>query len=61
MIVLIKRLIFYNIQVATLLLLSQQEERHLHERNMNEALLKKVEELQKNLSQVICLLFCFQK
>ncbi|KAF3323326.1 myosin-2 heavy chain [Carex littledalei] len=39
-------------KVATLLLLSQQEERHLHERNMNEALLKKVEELQKNLSQV---------
>jgi hypothetical protein len=41
-----------NIQVATLLLLSQQEERHLLERNMNAALLKKVEELQKNLSQV---------
>ncbi|KAJ4815367.1 myosin heavy chain-like protein [Rhynchospora pubera] len=39
-------------KVATLLLLSQQEERHLLERNMNEALLKKIEELQKNLSQV---------
>lgn len=40
-------------QVAALLLLSQQEERHLLERNVNAALQRKVEELQRNLLQVI--------
>lgn len=40
-------------QVAALLLLSQQEERHLLERNVNAALQKKIEELQRNLFQVI--------
>ncbi|KAL3814320.1 hypothetical protein ACJIZ3_015588 [Penstemon smallii] len=39
-------------KVSTLLLLSQQEERHLLERNVNEALQKKIEELQRNLLQV---------
>ncbi|OVA05881.1 hypothetical protein BVC80_1701g14 [Macleaya cordata] len=39
-------------KVATLLLLSQQEERHLLERNVNAALQKKMEELQRNLLQV---------
>ncbi|KAK4784633.1 hypothetical protein SAY86_019001 [Trapa natans] len=39
-------------KVAALLLLSQQEERHLLERNVNAALQKKVEELQWNLLQV---------
>lgn len=39
-------------KVATLLLLSQQEERHLLERNVNAALQKKIEELQRNLFQV---------
>lgn len=39
-------------KVAALLLLSQQEERHLLEGDVNKALLKKVEELQRNLSQV---------
>lgn len=39
-------------KVAALLLLSQQEERHLLERNVNAALQKKVEELQRNLLQV---------
>ncbi|KAJ0973688.1 hypothetical protein J5N97_015653 [Dioscorea zingiberensis] len=39
-------------KVAVLLLLSQQEERHLLERDVNKALQKKVEELQRNLSQV---------
>ncbi|PIM98046.1 hypothetical protein CDL12_29477 [Handroanthus impetiginosus] len=39
-------------KVATLLLLSQQEERHLLERNVNAALQKKIEELQRNLLQV---------
>ncbi|KAM3291419.1 putative protein MYH16 isoform X1 [Capsicum chacoense] len=41
-----------NEKVETLLLLSQQEERHLLERNVNAALQKKVEELQRNLLQV---------
>uniref|UniRef100_A0A6N2M6Q1 Uncharacterized protein n=1 Tax=Salix viminalis TaxID=40686 RepID=A0A6N2M6Q1_SALVM len=40
-------------KVAALLLLSQQEERHLLERNVNAALQKKTEELQRNLLQVI--------
>ena len=40
------------LQVAALLLLSQQEERHLLERNVNAALQKKIEELQRNLLQV---------
>lgn len=40
-------------QVATLLLLSQQEERHLLDRNVNAALERKIEELQRNLLQVI--------
>ena len=40
-------------QVAALLLLSQQEERHLLERNVNAALQRKMEELQRNLLQVI--------
>ncbi|KAL0907095.1 hypothetical protein M5K25_025638 [Dendrobium thyrsiflorum] len=39
-------------KVAALLLLSQQEERHLLEREMNAALQQKMEELQRNLSQV---------
>ncbi|XP_057991055.1 uncharacterized protein LOC110648455 isoform X3 [Hevea brasiliensis] len=39
-------------KVAALLLLSQQEERHLLERNVNAALQKKIEELQRNLLQV---------
>ncbi|XP_058190245.1 uncharacterized protein LOC131307641 isoform X2 [Rhododendron vialii] len=39
-------------KVAALLLLSQQEERHLLERNVNASLQKKVEELQRNLLQV---------
>ncbi|XP_062089215.1 uncharacterized protein LOC133795761 isoform X2 [Humulus lupulus] len=40
-------------KVATLLLLSQQEERHLLERNVNAALQKKIEELHRNLLQVM--------
>lgn len=40
-------------QVATLLLLSQQEERHLLDRNVKSALERKIEELQRNLLQVI--------
>ncbi|XAR52933.1 hypothetical protein NMG60_11021269 [Bertholletia excelsa] len=39
-------------KVAALLLLSQQEERHLLEKNVNVALQKKVEELKRNLLQV---------
>ncbi|KAE9447094.1 hypothetical protein C3L33_21012, partial [Rhododendron williamsianum] len=39
-------------KVAALLLMSQQEERHLLERNVNASLQKKVEELQRNLLQV---------
>ncbi|KAK9129699.1 hypothetical protein Sjap_010186 [Stephania japonica] len=39
-------------KVAALLLLSQQEERHLLDRNLNVALQKKIEELQRNLRQV---------
>ncbi|XP_075673958.1 uncharacterized protein LOC142643291 isoform X4 [Castanea sativa] len=39
-------------KVAALLLLSQQEERHLLERNVNAALQRKMEELQRNLLQV---------
>ncbi|KAJ8492660.1 hypothetical protein OPV22_014381 [Ensete ventricosum] len=39
-------------KVAALLLLSQQEERHLLEGDLNKALEKKLEELQRNLSQV---------
>lgn len=39
-------------KVAALLLLSQQEERHLLEGELNKALEKKLEELQRNLSQV---------
>ncbi|KAK6241201.1 hypothetical protein SCA6_006590 [Theobroma cacao] len=39
-------------KVAVLLLLSQQEERHLLERNVHAALQKKIEELQRNLLQV---------
>nr|XP_016476117.1 PREDICTED: uncharacterized protein LOC107797717 isoform X3 [Nicotiana tabacum]XP_016476118.1 PREDICTED: uncharacterized protein LOC107797717 isoform X3 [Nicotiana tabacum]XP_016476119.1 PREDICTED: uncharacterized protein LOC107797717 isoform X3 [Nicotiana tabacum] len=41
-------------KVETLLLLSQQEERHLLERNVNAAMQKKIEELQRNLLQVFC-------
>lgn len=41
------------LQVAALLLMSQQEERHLLERNVNASLQKKVEELQRNLLQVM--------
>lgn len=49
---------FVLCQVAALLLLSQQEERHLLEKNVNVALQKKIEELQRNLLQVIsCLYF----
>ncbi|XP_075074125.1 uncharacterized protein LOC107783312 isoform X5 [Nicotiana tabacum] len=43
-----------NEKVETLLLLSQQEERHLLERNVNAAMQKKIEELQRNLLQVFC-------
>ncbi|XP_022763523.1 polyamine-modulated factor 1-binding protein 1 isoform X4 [Durio zibethinus] len=39
-------------KVAALLLLSQQEERHLLERNVNAALQKKIDELKRNLLQV---------
>ncbi|XP_022896874.1 myosin heavy chain, cardiac muscle isoform isoform X2 [Olea europaea var. sylvestris] len=39
-------------KVAALLLMSQQEERHLLESNVNASLQKKVEELQRNLLQV---------
>ncbi|XP_022725060.1 uncharacterized protein LOC111281643, partial [Durio zibethinus] len=39
-------------KVAALLLLSQQEERHLLERNVNATLQKKIDELQRNLLQV---------
>ncbi|KAF5183154.1 myosin heavy chain-like protein [Thalictrum thalictroides] len=39
-------------KVAALLLLSQQDERHLLERNVNAAIQKKMEELQRNLLQV---------
>ncbi|XP_074579914.1 uncharacterized protein LOC141836346 isoform X2 [Curcuma longa] len=39
-------------KVEALLLLSQQEERHMLERDLNKALQKKLEELQRNLSQV---------
>ncbi|XP_031273474.1 centrosomal protein of 128 kDa isoform X2 [Pistacia vera] len=39
-------------KVAALLLLSQQEERHLLEKNVNVALQMKIEELQRNLLQV---------
>lgn len=39
-------------KVAALLLLSQQEERHFLERNVNAALQRKMEELQRNLLQV---------
>lgn len=39
-------------KVAALLFLSQQEERHLLERNVNATLQKKMEELQRNLLQV---------
>lgn len=39
-------------KVATLLLLSQQEERHLLDRNVKSALERKIEELQRNLLQV---------
>jgi hypothetical protein len=41
------------VQVDALMLLSQQEERHLLERNVNSALQIKTEELQRNLLQVI--------
>ncbi|XP_068320944.1 uncharacterized protein [Pyrus communis] len=39
-------------KVSTLLLLSQQEERHLLDRNVNAALERKIEELHRNLLQV---------
>ncbi|KAF3435566.1 hypothetical protein FNV43_RR22655 [Rhamnella rubrinervis] len=39
-------------KVAALLLLSQQDERHLLDKNVNAALQKKIEELQRNLLQV---------
>lgn len=39
-------------KVATLLLLSQQEERHLLDSNVSSALQRKIEELQRNLLQV---------
>ncbi|KAJ4963383.1 hypothetical protein NE237_023322 [Protea cynaroides] len=39
-------------KVGALLLLSQQEERHLLEKNVNAALQRKIEELQRNLLQV---------
>ncbi|XP_057788131.1 uncharacterized protein LOC131005262 isoform X2 [Salvia miltiorrhiza] len=39
-------------KVSALLLMSQQEERHLLEREVNAALQKKIEELQRNLLQV---------
>lgn len=41
------------IKVSALLLLSQEEERYLLERNLHVALQRKVEELQRNLLQVI--------
>ncbi|KAL6013035.1 hypothetical protein ACLOJK_003525, partial [Asimina triloba] len=39
-------------KVSALLLLAQQEERHLLEKDVNAALQKRIEELKKNLSQV---------
>ncbi|CAN6554765.1 unnamed protein product [Malus baccata var. baccata] len=39
-------------KVSTLLLLSQQEERHLLDRNVNAALERKIEELHRNLQRV---------
>ncbi|GMJ03493.1 maternal effect embryo arrest 13 [Hibiscus trionum] len=39
-------------KVAALLLLSQQEERHLLEKNVNAALQKRIDDLQRNLLQV---------
>ncbi|KAG5378185.1 hypothetical protein IGI04_026027 [Brassica rapa subsp. trilocularis] len=39
-------------KVGALLLLSQQEERYLHEENINAALQRKVDELQRNVLQV---------
>ncbi|KAF3590289.1 hypothetical protein DY000_02021759 [Brassica cretica] len=39
-------------KVGALLLLSQQEERYLHEKNINAALQRKVDELQRNVLQV---------
>ncbi|KAK7253193.1 hypothetical protein RIF29_37713 [Crotalaria pallida] len=39
-------------KVSALLLLSQEEERHLLERNVNSALQRKIEDLQRNLLQV---------
>ncbi|KAF9621170.1 hypothetical protein IFM89_016664 [Coptis chinensis] len=41
-----------NFQVSALLLLSQQDERHLLERNVNAVLQKRMEDLQRNLLQV---------
>ncbi|RVW31335.1 hypothetical protein CK203_116349 [Vitis vinifera] len=46
-------------KVAALLLLSQQEERHLLESNVNIVLQKKMEELQRNLLQVTSIWFLF--
>ncbi|KAK7266850.1 hypothetical protein RIF29_19507 [Crotalaria pallida] len=40
-------------KVSALLLLSQEEERHLLERNVNSALQRKIEDLQRNLLQTI--------
>ena len=45
------------VQVATLLLLSQQEERYILESNVNAALQNKLEDLQRNLLQVILIFF----
>lgn len=39
-------------KVSALLLLSQEEERHVLEKNVNLALQKKIEELQRNLLQI---------
>ncbi|EOX98489.1 Myosin heavy chain-related protein, putative isoform 1 [Theobroma cacao] len=49
-------------KVAALLLLSQQEERHLLERNVHAALQKKIEELQRNLLQLLSITVgsCFE-
>lgn len=44
---------FFFFKVSALLLLSQEEERYLLERNVHVALKHKVEELQRNLLQVI--------
>lgn len=51
--------LLFNFQVSALLLLSQQEEMNLLEKEVNQVLQKKLEELQRNLSQVKFFLVVF--